>query len=188
MTDPPLHPAPRPPPPDLPHARGGLVPDPESPPVSALGVKPAFHYRTTVPQTLTPNDYPRLTSLVRALAPGTGSVREFGDGLLWEQESRFSALSVTINPEPAGAVIRADLRLDGRQGAYYLGALVAAVATTLTATTVLPGVSSLSLGAGSLLPYGVIARALWNHSARRSMRQVRALVTQLAAALRGELE
>jgi hypothetical protein len=115
-------------------------------------------------------------------------VRELGDGLLWEQDSRFSALSLTINPEAAATVIRADLRLEGRQFAYYLGAVSAGVLAGLTATTALPALASVAVGVGSLLPFGFIARTLWNRSARRSAVQLRALVDRIAAALRGELE
>jgi hypothetical protein len=153
-----------------------------------LGVIPAFHYRQTVEQTLIPNDFPRLTSLVRTLAPDAGSVRELGDGLLWEQDSRFTSLSLTINPEAAGTVIRADLRLQGRQFAYYLGAVSAGVLAGLTATTALPALASVAVGVGSLLPFGFLARTLWNRSARRSVVQLRVLVDRIAAALRGELD
>jgi hypothetical protein len=193
MTKSPRHPVPKmahPAPPDVPRSQDapGRVSAPERGPTAVLGALPAFHYRQAVDQTLIPNDFPRLTSLVRTLAPDAGSVRELGDGLLWEQNSRFTALALTINPEPPGTVIRADLRLEGRQFAYYLGAVSAAVLTGLTATTALPPSSSLAVGVGSLIPFGLMARALWNRSARRSVRQLRALVDQIAAALRGELE
>ncbi len=156
--------------------------------VAPVGPMTALHYRQTVDQVVTPNDYPRLTSLVRTLAPDSGSVRQLGDGLLWEQDSGYSMLALTINPEPAGTVIRADLRMDGRVYMYYLGAVAAGVLSGLTAASALSPPMGIGVGLGMLVPAGVAARALARRSAERSMRQLRGLVDQLAAAIRGELE
>jgi len=166
----------------------GLVPSRDAKTVAPIDPAAVFHYRETVEQAITPNDYPRLTSLVRTLAPDTGSVRQLGDGLLWEQDSGYSALSLTINPEPAGTVIRADLRMDGRMFMYYLGAGIVSVLTGLVATTVLPILPGLAVGVAALVPSVLVARRLRTRSARRSREQLRALVQRLAAGIRGELE
>lgn len=148
----------------------------------------AFHVRETVDQVITPNDYPRLISLVRALAPDTGTARELGDGLQWEQDSGFSSLSLTINPEPTGLVIRADLRTDGERVAYALG---------VGGTTFLGALGGLSSGLGGPAVMGVtvatllggswVARQLLRYSDRRRAADLKALVAQIAAGLRGDV-
>ncbi len=147
-----------------------------------------FHCRAVVAQTITPNDFPRLTSLVRNLAPDTGSVRELGDGLLWEQDSGYSALSLTINPEPDGTVVRADLRLDGQRAMYYVGAIGTGIMSGLVATTMIPLLPSLGVGVAMLVPAIAIARRLWVLGARRNVERLHALVGQVAAGIRGDLE
>jgi hypothetical protein len=164
------------PPAPLTNREGSLLPD------------QAFHCRVVVAQPITPNDYPRLHSLVRTLAPDSGTAREFGDGLLWEQDSGFSALSLTINREAEGTVIRADLRLDGQLVAYHLGAVGASILAGLVATTMLPLLPSLGVGVAALVPSLLVARRLWAAGARRSMATVRRLVSQIAAGLEGRLE
>jgi hypothetical protein len=186
MPDSPLPPVPKA---DLPVAGSEPVAPSVAPVGSALfGSRTTFHYRQSVALTLEPTDYPRLTSLVRTLAPGSGTAREFGGGLLWEHDSGYSALSLTIVPEPTATVIRADLRLETRQFAYFGGAVAGAFLTSLIATNYLPGWQALAVGLGSLAPFAVIARALWNASARRSAAAVKTLVDLVAAAMRGELD
>jgi hypothetical protein len=141
-----------------------------------------------VEQSITPNDFPRLISLVRTLAPDTGSARELGDGLQWEQDSGYSSLSLTINPEPTGTVIRADLRTDGQQVAYLLGAIGTGLLTSFTATAAhLPFPGIVGIGLGAFAGAGWIARGLWRASNRRQAQRLQRLVAQLAAGLRGEL-
>ncbi len=156
--------------------------------VSPVRPMTALHYRRTVEQVVTPNDYPRLTSLMRTLAPDTGSVRQLGDGLLWEQDSGYSALALTINPEPAGTVIRADLRMDGRVFMYYFTAVGASLFSGFATASVLSPLAGLGVSLGLLLPAGFAARTFARKSAERSMRRLRDLVDHLAAAIRGELE
>lgn len=182
MTNSPVHPPPSAPVPRPPGSEAHApAPAPASAPATAL------HYRQVVEQVITPNDYPRLTSLVRTLAPDSGSVRQLGDGLLWEQDSGYSSLALTINPEPDGTVIRADIRLEGRLFMYYFGAAGTSLLAGLTAASALGPLAGAGVGLGVLLPSAFAARALGRRSAERSMRQLRDLVGQLAAAIRGEL-
>jgi hypothetical protein len=167
------------------------LPDPASgPPGPSSGPSAgAYHCREVVDQAVTPNDFPRLISLVRTLAPDTGSARELGDGLQWEQNSGYSSLSLTINPEPTGTVIRADLRTDGQQVAYVLGAVGIGLLASFIATAVhLPVPSILGIGLGALAAGGWVARGLWRASNRRQADRLQQLVAKIAAGLRGELE
>ncbi len=149
----------------------------------------SFHCRAVIPQAITPNDFPRLLSLVQTLAPDTGSARQLGDGLHWEQDSGYSSLSLTINPEPSGTVIRADLRTDGRQVAFGLGAIGASLlAVFVAAATHAPGGPTLAIGLGTLAASMWIARRAWQASNRRSAEQLQHLVDQISAGLRGELD
>jgi hypothetical protein len=149
----------------------------------------SYHFREVVHQTISSNDFPRLISLVRALAPDSGSARELGDGLQWEQDSGYTALSLTINPEPDGTVIRADLRTDGRQVAYALGGIGASLLAGFVATALsVPLGPTLGLGVAVLGVSSWVARRLWLASSRRSAARIHRLVTSLAAGLRGELD
>jgi hypothetical protein len=156
-------------------------------PSPVFGRPTTYHCGESVEQALAVSDFPRLTSLLANLDPDPGTAREFGGGLLWEHDSRFSALSLTIAPEGARTMIRADLNLGGRLFAYYGAAVAAAGFTALVATNYAPGVQAAAIGAAALLPLGLAARMLWNASARRSAVALRRLVDQLAAALRGDL-
>ncbi len=159
---------------------------------ATTGIAPvagAYHVREVVEQAITPNDYPRLISLVRALAPEAGSARELGDGLQWEHDSGFTSLSLTINPEPTGTVIRADLRTDGEQVAYGLGAAGAALLAAITATGAhFPLGGIIGSGIATLVAGGWCARRLWRRSSRRQSEELHRLVRAIAAGLRGELE
>lgn len=179
-----------PPPSVTPPATDPATPAPGARSHAVSPVRPmtALHYRRTVEQVVTPNDYPRLTSLVRTLAPDTGSVRQLGDGLLWEQDSGYSMLALTINPEPAGTVIRADVRMDGRVFMYYFGSVAASLFGGFATASVLSPLAGIGVGLGLLVPAGFAARALARKSAERSMRQLQELVDRIAAAIRGELE
>jgi hypothetical protein len=125
--------------------------------------------------------------LVANLDADAGSAREFGAGLLWEHNSGFTALSLTIAPEANDTVIRADLNMGGRQFAYFGGAVATAGFSALVATNYLPGAQAAAVGLMALIPYAAAARTLWNASARRSAVALRRLVEQVAAALRGDL-
>lgn len=149
----------------------------------------AYHVREVVDQPITPNDFPRLISLVRAVAPDAGTARELGDGLQWEHDSGFTSLSLTINPEPNGTVIRADLRTDGEQVVYLLcaggvGLLAACLAITMHLDR--GGVVGMSVSA--LLAAGVAARMLWQRSSSKQAANLQRAVAQIAAGLRGELD
>lgn len=157
-------------------------------PVAGIDRSAAFHCRETVAQVVTPNDFPRLISLVRTLAPEAGTARNLGDGLLWEHDSGFTALSLTINPEAAGTVIRADLRTDGRLVASYLGAAGLGILGGLMADNSLPLLPSLGIGLATAVGAGLVARALWQQSTGRTRAQVERLVASIAAAIRGQLE
>ncbi len=149
----------------------------------------AYHYREVVQVAITPNDYPRLISLVRTLAPDSGSARELGDGLQWEHDSGFSAFSLTINPEPAGTVIRGDLRTEGEQSVYGIGAFGAGLLAAIVATAAhVPLGGIVASGLSTLAASAWIARALWRVSSRRQGERLRQLVSQIAAGLRGELD
>lgn len=168
---------------------------PPSPLAKALAERPlvppttALHFREVVEQQVTPNDFPRLISLVRSLAPDTGSARELGDGLQWEQDSGYSALSLTINPEPTGTVIRADLRTDGQQVAYTLGAIGSGLIASFAATAIhLPLPAILGIGISALAASGAVARGLWKAGRRRQAERIQSLVARIAAGIRGELD
>lgn len=152
-----------------------------------FGRPAAYHASERVDQALAQSDFARLTSLVANLDPDAGRAREFGGGLLWEHDSGYSALSLTIAPEGTGAVIRADTNLGGRQFAYFGAAVAGAGLVALVVGNQLPGLQAVAVGLGSLLPLTVAARSLWNASARRSAVALRRLVDQVAAAMRGEL-
>src|SRR5512147_1795138 len=156
-------------------------------PSPVFGRPTIYHCGESVDQALALSDFPRLTSLIANLDPDPGTAREFGGGLLWQHDSRFSALSLTIAPEGARTLIRADLNLGGRLFAYYGAAVASAGLTALVATNYVPGAQAAVIGAAALLPLGLAARMLWNASARRSAVALRRLVDQLAAALRGDL-
>lgn len=148
----------------------------------------SFHARQVVDQAITPNDFPRLISLVRALAPDTGSARELGDGLQWEQNSGLSSLSLTINPEPSGTVIRADLRTDGERVTYGLVVGVATLLATLgTFASHGSGPSIIGVAVTTLVAGGGIARQLLRYTGRRRASALQALVAKIAAGLRGDL-
>jgi hypothetical protein len=113
----------------------GSLPGVSVPPATGLiAVVGAYHCREVVAQPITPNDYPRLVSLVRTLAPDTRSARALGDGLQWEHDSGYSSFSLTINPEPTGTVIRGDLRTDGEQVVHGLGAFGTGLLSAIGAT------------------------------------------------------
>lgn len=147
-----------------------------------------YHAQATVAQALEPSDVPRLMSLVASVDGEAGKASELGGGLLWQRDSGYSALSLTVTPEGERVVVRGDLNLGGRQFAYFGGAFGAALLTGLVATNVVPGAQAAAVGVGALLPFGVVARALWNASARRSAVALRELVDRVAAALRGAPE
>jgi hypothetical protein len=151
-------------------------------------VATTYHYHQRVAQTMEPSDFPRLISLIRTLAPAAGTAREFGGGLLWDHDSGYSAVSLTIVPEAGATVIRGDLHLETRQVAYFGGAAAGAILAGLFAGKFLPGWEALGVTLGLLLPFTVAARALWRASARRSATALRALVDHIAAAMRGDLE
>lgn len=154
-----------------------------------LPVAGAYHVREVVEQTITPNDFPRLISLVRALAPEAGTARELGDGLQWEHDSGFTSLSLTINPEPSGTVIRADLRTDGEQVAYFLGAGVTGLLAACVAIAAHLGPSGIAVTSlGSLVTTGWLARLLWRRSSRKQAANLQQVVAKIAAGLRGELD
>lgn len=159
---------------------------------SAPAIEPAigaYHVREVVDQTITPNDFPRLISLVRALAPDAGTARELGDGLQWEHDSGFTSLSLTINPEPNGTVIRADLRTEGQQVAYFLGAAFAGILGACVGVTAHLGLGGMiAAGFGTVLVTGIGARLWWRRSSRLQAIQLQRLVAKIAAGLRGELE
>lgn len=161
-------------------------------PVPAVRPAPAsaaYHVREVVRQTITPNDFPRLISLVRTLAPDTGSARELGDGLQWEHDSGYSSLSLTINPEPEGTVIRADLRTDGQQVAYTLGAVGAGLLAAFVSSALhLPLGEILGIGATTLVASGWLARSVYRRAQVRQAEQLQQLVNRIAAGLRGDLE
>lgn len=186
----PSQPVPAPPPPDDSEPGGELTFSEAGslhPPSPLFGRPTLYHCSESVDATLAPSDFPRLTSLVANLDSDPGRVREFGGGLLWEHDSGYSALSLTVAPEGDRTLIRADLNLGGRLFAYYGGAVAAAGLTALVASNHFPGGEALAIGAAALVPFGMIARALWNASARRSAIALRRLVDQVAAALRGDL-
>lgn len=169
-------------------------PIPAIPAADAVVARPAapaagaFHCRAVVPQAITPNDFPRLISLVRSIAPDSGSARALGDGLQWEQDSGFSSLSLTINPEGSGTVIRADLRTDGQQVAWGLGAIGAGLMAGLAAASAqLPIGASLGIGVATLAAGGWVARRLWLASSRRQADRIQRIIDKIAAGLRGEL-
>jgi hypothetical protein len=161
----------------------------DQPGTGLVPVSGAHHCREVVEQSITANDFPRLISLVRTLAPDTGSARQLGDGLQWEHDSGYSSLSLTINPEPTGTVIRADLRTDGQQVAYALGAVGSGLVASFIATAAhlpLPGI--LGIGLSTLAASGWIARGIWRASSRRQAERLQRLVGRIAAGLRGELD
>lgn len=169
-------------------------PDPVSPPreVAATRITPvagSYHVRESVAQSITPNDYPRLISLVRALVPDAGTARELGDGLHWEHDSGFSSLSLTINPEPSGTVIRADLQSDGEQVAWYMGAGLVSILSVCVAVTAHLGQGGIiATGVGTLVAAAGCARWLWRRSTRKQAARLEHAVAQIAAGLRGELD
>lgn len=149
----------------------------------------SYHVRQVVDTQITPNDYPRLISVVRALAPDSGTARELGDGLQWEHDSGFTSLSLTINPEPSGTVIRADIRADGERVAYGVGVGLTTFLTTLGAISAhWSGVEILGVSAATLLGGGWVAMQLIRLSHRRRAAALEGLVAKIAAGLRGDLD
>jgi hypothetical protein len=148
-----------------------------------------YHYREVVAQAITPNDYPRLISLVRTLAPDTGSARQVGDGLQWERDSGNAEISLTINPEPTGTVIRGDLRTQKAQPLFALGVVAATVVGTVGAAAAhLPLGGIVATGLSAVAVSGAVARGLWRSWSRRQGERLQHLVGQIAAAFRGELD
>lgn len=163
--------------------------DPHPAPRGLVPVVGAYHCREVVEQSITPMDYPRLISLVRALAPDTGSARELGEGLQWEHNDANSSFSLTINPEPPGTVIRGDLRTEEGQALYGLGAFGAGVLAAIVATAAhLPLGAIAATGLSTFGAGAWIARSLWRASSQRQGQRLQHLVHQIAAALRGELD
>jgi hypothetical protein len=160
-----------------------------SPATSITPVAGSYHVRESVDQTITPNDYPRLISLVRALIPDAGTARELGDGLQWEHDSGFTSLSLTINPEPSGTVIRADLQTDGEQVAWFLGAGIVGILSACVAVTAHLGLGGIiGTGLGTIAASGWCARLLWRRSTRKQAARLEGAVARIAAGLRGELD
>lgn len=168
-----------------PATRGAIAP-------STTDLKPvvgSYHVREVVEQLITPNDFPRLISLVRSLAPDAGVARQLGDGLQWEHTSDYGSGSLTINPEPTGTVIRADLRTNGERVAYFLAAAGAALVAAGVAGTAHLGLGSIAgISFGTLALGGGIAQLIWRHSSRRQAAQLEHVVATIAAGLRGELD
>jgi hypothetical protein len=177
----------------VPAVRQERAPDPSGPlpPPLLTDLAPvagSFHARQVVDQAITPNDFPRLISLVRALAPDTGSARQLGDGLQWEHDSGLSSLSLTINPEPSGTVIRADLRTDGERVTYALVVGVATILATLgTLASHWSALGIIGVAITTLVAGGGIARQLLRYTGRRRAAALQALVAKIAAGLRGDL-
>ena len=158
---------------------------------SSSGLVPfgTYHYREVVEESITPNDYPRLISLVRTLAPETGSAREVGEGLQWERDTGNAEFSLTLNPEPAGTVIRADLRTQKAQPLFALGAFAVSVVASIAAGVAqLPVGGIVATGLSTLVASGFVARHLWRGWSRREAARLEHLVGRLAAALRGDLD
>ena len=186
MIDSPANPAPAVRPDSSVSSRGSppLSRAPEIAPVAR-----SYHVREVVDQVITPNDFPRLASLVRALAPYAGTAREFGDGLQWEHNSDFSSLFLTINPEAPGTVIRADLRTDKGRVIYGLGTTGIVFLTAIgTAAAGFSLVGILSSGATALLVCAWGARQLARRTSRRQAAALRQLVEKIAAGIRGDLD
>ena len=127
---------------------------------------------------------PQVLAAIREHAPELGEVKQIGDGIEWRCSTGYSEWIVVVSPSGRGVRVHVAGSFEGRHFMLNFGALVVGVGSGLGAMSIAPILAaSISVGVGALAGAALVARELWNRSARHERKRLERLADATAAAL-----